>query len=261
MHWRDLLKDENNGVSWCPANHDPVYEKGFPQSPCMWHHTVAMMNFAQCMLHKGNFTFFLDTGGLIGSLRNGGMELSDYDLDFGVWLHDNDERKKLEDMAAESKKLLQEAFSLQNRTDVDFRIHYYGGQSTAHFTSLIDNKGITHIDTFWVNSTSHNTSLAHRPNKKGKEHVWDVADLFPIRQCNFMGQIVPCPHRPYAHLKKWGSLKRDNIFLPMGNTIYHRRESLKNKFLSSSNRTMNCQEKFGFPTLRSQNPPFKPYFT
>ena len=201
------------------------------------------------MLSRFNITFFLDTGGLIGSLRNGGFELTDHDLDVAAWIPDTDSMTRLRAMQKEAAK---QATTSKNVPPNVTIIVVINGRLHANFLSSVNGQGMGHVDIWRFNVTEGNHSNVRPPAWPEGPGI-DKENLFPLGRCNFIGKIIPCPKRPYSFLKQWYHLKTSDLFISPGTKMYTAEESL-----ASSNRSMKCLENGGFPTLRTEAS--KPFF-
>jgi len=244
LRWDDFLNDEYNGVSWCPSNF--TTQAAHLPTPCTWHHHLALASFAQCMLGKWNVTFFLDTGGLVGTLRNGGFELTDHDLDFAAWIPDDGAMDRLRGMQKEAAAKIEaarKADAMPRNTSV---VIVLNGRAHVNFLSSVndDGKFVGHVDVWRFNVTVGNHSNVRTPAWPGGSGI-DKSNLFPLGRCNFMGRVVPCPHRPYPFLKQWYHLMASDLFVSPGTGAYKPEASRE-----SSHRSMECMEDGGFPTLR-----------
>jgi len=239
LHWDDFLNDEFNGASWCPTNFST--NMALP-TPCTWHHHVALTSFAQCMLTKWNVTFFLDTGGLIGSLRNGGFEVTDHDVDFAAWIPDDPSMERLRKMQKDAAAMVEEA-SVDVTRNISVVI-VLNARLHVNFLSRVNGEFIGHVDVWRFNVTPGNSSNVRTPAWP-KASGMDKSNLFPLGRCSFMGRVVPCPRRPYPFLKQWFHLKESDLFASPRTRAYPPEASR-----ASSNRSMDCLEGGGFPTLR-----------
>jgi len=154
-----------------------------------------------------NISYFISTGTLLGSWRNGDIIPYDSDLDVMIDSRDNKKLDKLKDIRnfTESDNkfhlILQEDWKLEYKKRRRFKCN---GKKVEEYSDecsfqeplgrLI--KGNRHLDIY--DYTVRNDTV-YDPSEW--EKTYPLNDIVPLRYCKFMGYTTFCPNKPLTILK------------------------------------------------------------
>lgn len=242
-----------NGFEFCgnwTSEHSCAVGSARLASPCCIHQTVVALDLTSCLLNKFNFTWWLDSGVLIGSLREGRPVFNDYDVDVGVYLDSPEAAQRFGEMVkwANTHKTPQEKSGSDNVTIVR------NGRGNVNL--VFPHSGM-HMDMFqyWHAATPANPDYAKAKkftNKTGYMFTpnWpdygkgNESDFFPLSSCSLFGRLFPCPKKPHAHLKRTKDFMKSNLFSGL-----HIPAAFKDAVDKANEKTQRCLEEQLVPTL------------
>lgn len=180
---------------------------------------IRLLRVYDRIMHRNNFTYFLDFGSLLGAYRHHGMMWWDDDLDLVMSLTD---RRKLEKVVASSEK-----YKLWTDSKAGTR------QWKFYDNTVNTNKKFPNFDWQWpfLDIFFYEENFTHiRITENNWRHFYhQKSETFPLKKMKFGGFLAPVPRKSEKYLRDYMIIEecqsshydhRNEKPIKVGQTIY-----------------------------------------